>query len=351
MSLEAHVALSLGTLDLDVTIAIGAGETVALLGPNGAGKTTLLRALAGLLPLAAGTVVVDGVTLDDVAGRRHVPAERRPVGIVFQDYRLFPHLSALDNVAYGLRAQGIRPREARRRAAGQLERMGLADHAGARPAALSGGQQQRVALARALVCEPRLLLLDEPLAALDVGTRRAVRRSLRDDLAGYSGTRILVTHDPVDAMAIADRLMVLERGRIVQAGTAAEITGRPRSDYVADLVGVNLFRGRVDAGTIALEGGGSLVAPTGDMAGDVLAVVHPRAVALHREPPGGTPRNTWTGRAVSVDAEGERARVQVDGRPSIVAEVTAEAVAALDLIGGGDVWVSVKATEISVYPA
>jgi molybdate transport system ATP-binding protein len=350
MSLEARLRLTLGQLRLDVELAVGAGELVVLLGPNGAGKTTLLRALAGLVPLEDGRVVLDGVVLDDPAAGVHVPTERRPIGFVFQDYLLFPHLSALENVAFGLRARGLGRTEARRRAAGWLDRVGLAGQAGARPRALSGGQAQRVALARSMVADPRLLLLDEPLAALDAATRTALRRELRRHLASFDGSRLLVTHDPLEAIALADRLVVLEAGRITQAGTAEEVRRRPRSPYVAELVGVNLFQGRAGGGAIRLQGGGTLVA-AGDHLGEVFAAVHPRAVALHRHRPEGTPRNVWAGTADTVEVVGDRVRVRVAGPVPVVAEVTPAAAAELRLADGGPVWATVKATEVAVYPA
>jgi molybdate transport system ATP-binding protein len=350
MSLAARLRLTLGQLRLAVELAVGEGELVVLLGPNGAGKTTLLRALAGLLPLEEGRVVLDGVVLDDVAGGAHVPTERRPIGFVFQDYLLFPHLTALENVAFGLRARGLGRAEARRRAADWLGRVGLTGQAEARPRALSGGQAQRVALARALVAGPRLLLLDEPLAALDAATRSEVRRDLRRHLASFDGARLLVTHDPLEAIALADRLVVLEAGRVTQAGTAEEVRGRPRSRYVAELVGVNLFRGRGDGGAVRLEGGGTLVA-AGDHHGQVFAAVHPRAVALHRHRPEGTPRNVWAGTADTLEAAGDRVRVRVAGPVPVVAEVTPAAAAELRLADGGPVWATIKATEVAVYPA
>ncbi|HVN85476.1 MAG TPA: TOBE domain-containing protein, partial [Candidatus Binatia bacterium] len=214
----------------------------------------------------------------------------------------------------------------------------------------SGGQAQRVALARALAVGPRLLLLDEPLSALDIRTRADLRRDLRRHLDSFRGVRLLVTHDPIEAIALADRLVILEHGKVVQDGSPAAVTEQPRSQYVADLVGVNLFRGEARAGRIDLRGGGSLTVPdTGN--GDVFAVIHPRAVALHRRAPEGTPRNVWHGNVDRLDPEGDRVRVRVGGTPSIVAEVTPAAVAALQLDAGGVVWVSVKATEISTYPA
>jgi len=347
MTLEVDVDLRLGALDLEVRLDVAPGETVALLGPNGAGKTTLLRVLAGLQPFDAGHVVLDGAVLDD--GAVHVPPEARPIGMVFQDYLLFPHLSALENVAFGLRSRGVARAEARRRAGGWLERVGLGEHTGSRPRALSGGQAQRVALARALATEPRLLLLDEPLAALDASTRLETRRELRRQLAGYEGVRLVVTHDPLEAMALAERLVVMEQGKVVQAGTSQEISRRPRSRYVADLVGVNLLRGWAEGNRVVVGPAASLAVP-GAGRGEVFAVVHPRAVALHRQAPEGTPRNVWQGTADELDLEGERVRVRVGGPIPIVAEVTPAAVADLALADGGAVWVSVKATEITVYP-
>jgi molybdate transport system ATP-binding protein len=319
-------------------------EAVAVVGPNGAGKTTLLRVLAGLQPADEARIVVDG---RDIAG---LPAERRPVGVVFQDGVLFPHLSALDNVAFGLRAGGIGRRAARAEAGDWLARVGLADRADDRPGALSGGQAQRVGLARALATRPRLLLLDEPLSALDATTRVEVRRFLGAELGSFDGARVLVTHDPLEAMTLADRLVVLEAGRVVQEGSPAEVSARPRSAYVADLVGLNLFRGRADGAGNMLVAGATLHA-VGTEAGDVFAVVHPRAVALHRARPEGTPRNVWPVRVVHVERLGDRARVAVDGPLPLVAEVTPAAVDDLGLAAAQPFWASVKATEVAVYPA
>ena len=348
--LVASVEVRLGRLHLDVDLEVGPGQTIAVVGPNGAGKSTLLRALAGIEVLRGGRVVLDGRVLDDVGAGEHVPAEARAVAVLFQDDLLFPHLSALDNVAFGLRCRGAPKADANRAAAGWLDRLGLADHARSKPAQLSGGQARRVALARALVTKPRLLLLDEPLAALDASTRLETRRELRRLLESYDGMRVLVTHDPVEAASLAERLVVVEDGEVVQTGTPAEISARPRSRYVADLVGVNLLRGTAAGDRVDLPGGAVLVAP-GAGRGEVLAVVHPRAVALHRRPPDGTPRNVWPGVARSVDREGDRVRVVVGGPVPIVAEVTTAAVDELRLAEGGDVWVSVKATEVTVYPA
>ncbi len=349
MSLRAQVEVRRGTLDLNVELEIAEGEVVVLLGPNGAGKTTLLRALAGLAPIDAGRVMLDGEVLDDPAAGAWVPTERRPIGYVFQDYVLFPHLSAVENVAFGLRARGASARDARARAMQWLKSVGLGSSSEARPASLSGGQRQRVALARALAVDPRLLLLDEPLAALDATTRAEVRRDLKRHLSTFAGLRLLVTHDPLEAVALADRLIVMEEGVVVQAGSPAEVTERPRSPYVADLVGVNLLRGKADHGTIRLAGGGS-VSAAGSHQGEVFAVIRPKSVALYRSQPDGSPRNVWRGEAAGLELVGDRVRVRVGGEIPLVVEVTPAAASELALADGGQVWVSVKAMEVEVYP-
>ncbi len=350
MTLELDIALQLGALELDVALKVEEGEVVAVLGPNGAGKTTLLRAIAGLVPLSSGRIELGGRVLSDVAAGLRLRPEERSVGVVFQDHLLFPHLSVTENVAFGLRARGVRRAVARRRADAELERVQLRGFGGRRPRSLSGGQSQRVALARALAIDPALLLLDEPLAALDVEARLAVRRELRQHLERFAGPCLIVTHEPIEAMALADRLLILEHGRITQVGRPAEISRRPRSRWVAELVGLNLYRGRAREQVVEVEGGGSLIAGADGGDGEVFAVVHPRAVALHRHRPDGSPRNVWTGTIEGLEAHGDRVRVAVAGEPPIVAEVTPAAVAELDLGSGGAVWVAVKATEVDRYP-
>lgn len=359
--LDVQVALRRGTFSLDVSLKIALGETVVLLGPNGAGKTTLLRVIAGLDPFDSGRIVLDNRVLDnrvldaralDVpqSGDRtpqHVATEERQVAMVFQDHGLFPHLSALDNVAFGLRSKGMGRAESRREAQEWLERLGVADRQSAKPDALSGGQSQRVALARALAIRPRVLLLDEPMSALDVTTRVETRRVLQEQLKDYEGACLIVTHDPLEAMMLADRLVIMEDGRIVQEGSSQEIAEKPTTSYVADLVGVNLFRGHATANQVQLDGVVLTVVEKAE--GDVFAVVHPRAVSLHRNQPQGSPRNVWQGVIERLDLEGSRIRVRVGGPSPIVSEVTPSAVAELGLIEGVPVWVSVKATEISVY--
>lgn len=350
MSLDATIRVRFERLAIDVALQVASGEVVALLGPNGAGKTSVLRTIAGLLPLTIGRIAVDGTVFEDTATGEYVAPERRNLGVVFQDALLFPHMTVLDNVAAGLRFTGTSRRIARARAHEWLARIGIDELADTLPAALSGGQAQRVALARALATRPRVLLLDEPLSALDVATRADVRRELRRHLATFDGIRLLVTHDPIDALALADRLVVLERGHVVQSGSSLDVTAEPRSRYVADFVGVNWLRGRADGGVVTLTHGGSLVVPD-TIPGEVFVVVHPRAVALHRHKPEGSPRNVLAGTIVAADDEGARVRVRVALPFPLVAEVTRSAASELEVDRGGAVWVTVKATEITTYAA
>jgi molybdate transport system ATP-binding protein len=346
VSLNARVKVRHTDFALEVQLDVDPGETVAILGPNGAGKTTLLRALAGLIKVD-GRVQLAGEVLEDSAQGVRVPTEERHIGLVFQDHVLFPHLNVLDNVAFGLQAQ--RRRNAKQIALGWLEKAGLADKATSMPRELSGGQAQRVALLRTLATEPRLLLLDEPLSALDVTIRAEVRRELSRQLASFGGVRLVVTHDPLEAIALADRLVILESGKVVQSGTPGEVTARPRSRFVADLAGVNLLRGKGRGDHVELATGAAIAAPDAG-AGDVFAVIHPRAVALYLSRPEGTPRNVWQGEVEDLDLHGDRVRVRVKSPVTLVAEVTPAAVRELQLHAGAAVWVAVKATEVSVYP-
>ncbi len=349
-ALDARLLVERGAFRLDLSLTAAPGEVVALLGPNGAGKSTALRALAGLLPLTGGHLRLDGRTLEDPEQRLHTPAESRPVGVVFQDYLLFPHLSALDNVAFGPRCQGRPRREARAEAADWLERMGLAGHARAKPGSLSGGQAQRVALARALAVRPRLLLLDEPLAALDARTRLDVRSQLRRHLAEFEAVAVLVTHDPLDAMVLADRLVVIEDGHQVQSGSPTEIARHPRTDYIARLVGLNLYQGTADGRTVTLADG-TVVATTEELSGPAFVAFPPSAVTLYRTRPDSSARNVWRLNVAGLDLHGDQVRVDLTGELPLAADLTPAAVAALDLAPGTTVWASVKATQTHAYPA
>ncbi|MGW5369251.1 ABC transporter ATP-binding protein [Streptomyces sp. NPDC004009] len=343
--LDARLVVDRGDFRLDVALTAAPGDVIALLGPNGAGKTTALRALAGLLPLTGGHLRLDGASLE------RVPPESRPVGVVFQDYLLFPHLSALDNVAFGPRCRGAGKAEARAEAAAWLDRMGLAGHAGAKPRRLSGGQAQRVALARALATRPRLLLLDEPLAALDARTRLEVRAQLRRHLAEFEAVAVLVTHDPLDAMVLADRLVVVEDGQVVQQGTPAETARRPRTDYIARLVGLNLYRGRAGGHTVRLDAGPS-VTTTEDLSGPVFVAFPPSAVTLFRDrPTGASARNLWACEVAGLETHGDQIRADLTGELPLAADLTTVAAAELDLRPGASVWATVKATQTHAYPA
>jgi molybdate transport system ATP-binding protein len=339
-----------GAFRLDIELSVAPGEVVALLGPNGAGKSTALRALAGLTALSAGRIDLAGTCLDDAAAV-FVPPERRGVGVVFQDYLLFPHLNALENVAFGPRCRGLPRAQARATAQAWLARVGLAELASRRPRQLSGGQAQRVALARALAMAPNLLLLDEPLSALDARTRLDTRADLHRHLSEHAGPTLVVTHDPLDAFVLADRLVIVEKGRIVQEGDAATVTARPRTDYVARLVGLNLYRGRGDGRTVSLSADLALMAAD-TVHGDAFVAFPPAAVALHLDPPQGSPRNTWQASVTGVTRHGDNMRVQLSGGPGETsADVTPAAAAALRLTPGQQVWAAVKATETRAYPA
>lgn len=350
MTLVLHGELQRGTFAAAFELEVAAGETLALVGPNGAGKSSCVQVLAGLLPLDRGELWLGGERLEAPAAGHRVPAEQRGVGYLPQEPLLFPHRSVLDNVAFGLQARGLGKAVARTEAQAWLARVGIADLSLRRPRELSGGQAQRAALARALAPSPRLLLLDEPLAAVDASARLALRHELARHLASFAGPRVLVTHDAVDAFVLADRIAVLEQGRVVQVGTAADIGQRPRSRYVADLVGLNFLRGRVHDSLFAGENGAQLVVAT-THEGPAIATVHPRAIALFRERPSGSPRNVWQATVAGVETVPTGRRVRLAGPFSLVAEVTAASVAELGLVVGASVWIALKATEVQVGEA
>ncbi|MEU2671253.1 ABC transporter permease [Streptomyces sp. NPDC007164] len=329
-----------------LTLEAAPGTTIAVVGPNGAGKTTLLRALLGLTPRARARLSLGDTDVTEL------PPHRRQVAWVPQDGALFPHLSALTNTAYGLRAHGVSRAEARREAQQWLDRLGVGHLAHRRPAQLSGGQAQRVALARALAARPWLLLLDEPLAALDQTTRAHVRHTLRTHLAGFGGVCLIVTHDPVEAVSLADRVLVLDEGRTLQDAPPAEVTRNPRSPWVARMLGRNAWPGTAAPdGTLALAGRGRLVVADALAEGTAaLAIIAPEAVSVHHDRPGGSPRNVWPGTVRELTAVGSRLRVVIasDEAPDLVAEITPEAATELGLVEGTAVWTSVKATEVTV---
>lgn len=341
-----------GSFSERITVRAEPGGVLAVLGPNGSGKSTLLRAVAGLLPIASGRLSLGEQVLDDTKREIFVPAQQRPVGMVFQDYRLFPGMSLRDNVAFGPRMRGQAKSAARRVADTWLARMDLTEFADRRPGAVSGGQAQRAALARALAAEPELLLLDEPLAALDAQTRLQVQSRLRAHLAEFAGPVLLVTHDPLEALVLADRLLVLEGGRVVQQGAPAEVARRPATEYVARLVGLNLWSGRRDGDLVRLEQGGTIVTSGAPGQTDVLVSVRPASIGVHREEPHDTSaRNIWPGKISGMTLLTDRVRLTVDGSPTAMVDVTPMAVAEMSLAAGDGVWLSLKATDVEAYAA
>ncbi len=341
---------------LDLAFEAPAGATTVIVGESGAGKTSVLRVAAGLDRPAEGRVVLDGEVYLDTSAGIHVPPWRRNVGYVSQDYALFPHLTVAENVAFGLRAAGVPRGAVGGRVARVLERTGIAALARRRPPTLSGGQQQRAALARALVLDPRLLLLDEPLAALDLRTRREVRSELRLLLRELGTTTLYVTHSPLEALLFGERIIVIEAGRISQTGDRDDLLRHPRSRYVAELVGTNLFAGRPGApgasgATLRTADGDLAISGTEDPA-DLFVTVDPREITLHPQHPEGSAQNVFAGPILELAPEppgGERVRVVLGTRPPLVAEVTREAVTSLGLAEGRTVHASFKATGIRSY--
>ena len=346
MSIQAQVHAATGDFTIRAQLDAPAGSCTAIVGPNGAGKTTLVHVLAGLIPLQRGNVVLAGQLVDHPAQGIHVPPDRRPIALHSQHNLLFPHLSVVDNVAFGPRCAGLAARPARRRAEEWLNKVGLADLAGLRPAQLSGGQAQRVGLARAAACEPAILLLDESLASLDAETRTDVRHLLAD----IDATRVLITHDPVETRVLADQLLVMERGEIVQTGTPEEVASDPRTPWTAGLLDINLLAG-IAAGTeVALEGGLALTTAT-PMTGPVLVTFSPAAVTLSTAEPHTSARNTWQAEVARIQPESDRVRVLL-GRPvPCQVWVTPQAVGELGLSTGSQCWAALKATELTVREA
>ena len=317
------------TLSVDLTVpgrvhaaaTADAGAVIAVIGPNGAGKSTLLRAVAGLVA-CEGDVVVDGRSWSQPP----VPVRERSVGLAFQGQLLFPHLTALENVAFGPRSRGVARDEAQRTARDWLDRFGVGDLAQRRPRELSGGQAQRVSIARALATRPRLLLLDEPFAGLDIGVAAALRVELARHLAAYDGVTLLVTHDAIDALTLADTVWVLDEGRLVQVGPPRDVAAQPTTEHVARLVGLNVL-------------------PTG---GHFMSF-SPRAVTVSLTEPAGSARHRWHGPVTSLAPHGDAVRLLVSAEPDLLADVTPEAVAELRLQPGSPVWLSVKATAVRTY--
>ena len=355
-SLRARLDVPIDDFHLRSEIEVGDRATVALLGPNGSGKSTFVRCLAGLMDVPDGEIEVDGVPWLKTAAGIDLAPQERSVGVVFQDLALFPHMTALANVGYGLRARGVSRRVAESKAEEWLRRLD-AQHLARRDArSLSGGEAQKVALARALILEPSLLLLDEPLSSLDIENRAEARHLLMSVLSDVAGVKIIVTHDPVEALGMADRLAIMEAGKIVQVGAPNEISVRPRSRYAAKVAGVNLVRGvieRRDGLTLLNVAGADLVVvPSAAPAGaEAFATFPASSVTLASRRPEGSARNVFPVRVLHVEVLDGRARVALEGPVPLTAEITVQSMGELDVRPGAERWAAVKATEIEVYPA
>lgn len=343
---------------LDVSFTVGAGEVLALLGPNGAGKSTTAAVIAGLLRGDPATVRVGDQTLTDTSRGVFVPVHQRRVGLLSQDPLLFPHMNALDNVRFATGRATSRRRRDRARALGWLAQVGGADLAERMPGELSGGQAQRVALARALAAEPEVLVLDEPLAGLDVAAAAAVRAQLRPVLSQGGRASVLITHDLLDVLGLADRVAVLEDGRIAESGTPADVLAAPRSAFGARIAGVNAVRGVMVSPGVLVNGGQSwhgVAAEPLDRGADAVAVFAPASVAVYLEQPHGSPRNCIFVSVRALEVVGGVVRVRgvaVDDETAVIAAaVTPEAVADLRIGVGDRVWFTVKAQEIGIHGA
>jgi molybdate transport system ATP-binding protein len=350
MSVTFAGTVDLGRFSLDAAFSCGPGETVALVGPNGSGKTTALHALCGLRRLTHGRIDLDGRVLDDPANRVWVPPERRDAGVVFQNLLLLPHLSVLDNVAYGPRRHGYDAPGARRLAMTWLERLGIAALAGERPVALSGGQAQRVALARAFVREPKLLLLDEPLSALDSATRLEVRCELHRFLADFRGSTLFVAHDIVDVIVLADRVVVFNDGHVAQVCTPTELERRPRTRHAAALVGTNLLRGHRHGRLIELGPGASVPYERVGPDGPVDVVVAPRHISVREAAhPDESRPGAWNAPLAGLEAGAGDVLVRVGGPVPLAARIPLESLRDLQLRPGAMVQVTVDPAAVDVH--
>lgn len=344
-----HLSARVAARDLDLSLDVHDGQVVAVLGPNGAGKSSLLALVAGLLRPDEGRAELDGHVLFDVGAGRGgtwMPPHARSTALLAQEPLLFPHLDALDNVAFAPKCAGMRTTDARQAARRWLAEVDALDLADRRPAQLSGGQAQRVAIARALAAAPRLLLLDEPMAALDVDVAPALRQVLRRVLAGRAA--VLVTHDVLDALVLADRVVVVDGGRVVESGPTREVLTRPRSAFTARVAGLNLVSGTAADGGVETPDGTVVHGAAGDAVPrqPAVAVFRPAAVSVFISRPGGSPRNVLAVRVSELEPHGDQVRVRAG---ELAADVTAPVVAELDLVPGADVFFVVKASEVDVY--
>ncbi|MBM3473151.1 MAG: ABC transporter ATP-binding protein [Armatimonadetes bacterium] len=350
--LEAQVRKRLREFDLCIALRVQAGETLAIIGPSGAGKTSVLGLIAGLMAPDEGRIVVGERVLFDSAQRVNLPPEKRHLGYVLQEYALFPHLTVLRNIEYGMEARGMSRDEVARRATETMRMLGITHLAGIRPGRISGGERQRVALARAIAASGDALLLDEPLAALDAQTRQMARGDLRRVIRSVGLPAIFVTHDYVDALAFGDQICVIDRGEVVQMGTQEDLLLRPKAKFVAEFMGVNFLHGTAqqpEDGLCKVLVDGTEVSTTVDQPGEVFLAFSPADVTLSLEPPAGSARNVFPARVTGLLQLGGRIRIDLDAGFPLVAELTPDSVARLHLDIGSQVHASFKATAVEAY--
>ncbi|MYG94608.1 MAG: ABC transporter ATP-binding protein [Acidimicrobiia bacterium] len=346
MNIQAEIQAAVGAFCIQAVIDTQSGSCTVIVGPNGAGKTTLIHVLAGLIPLRKGKVVLAGQVVDNPARNIRVPPNHRPIALQTQPNLLFPHLNVIENVAFGARCSGLNTRLARQRAEKWLHKVGMADMANLFPTHLSSGQAQRVGLARAAACQPNILLLDEPLTSLDAETRTNMRHLLTD----IKTTRVLITHDPIEIRLLADQLLVMEKGEIIQAGTPEEVAADPRTQWTAKLLDINLLTGTATGTEVTLNNGFILTTTT-PLTGPVLITFPPTAVTLSTAEPHTSARNTWQAQVARIQPEGDRVRVILDTPIPCRVWVTLQAVNELRLNTGTRCWAALKASELTVRNA
>lgn len=334
---------------VDAAFDVPAGRTAALLGPNGAGKSTVVSVIAGIAPLKAGFITLGDRVLDEPDSGVFVPPADRRIGVVFQDALLFQHMDVQQNIEFGPKSVKRDPDQSRRLIELWIDRLDLDSLRKRRPSELSGGETQRVAIARTLVTEPELLILDEPLAAIDASARPRIRRILADFLDGFGGPAIVITHDPAEAFLLADDVLIIEDGRMTQCGSPEDIRMKPATRYAADLAGVNMMIGTAAGGTVVV-GNHTLHIADSHVTGEVVITVRPQAISLHRHKPEGSARNSWQTTVRRVETHGEIVRVATGGPLELTAEVTTSGASDVGVAVGEPVWASIKATEIDVVP-
>jgi len=350
--LQVDLRKQLREFELRIAFTVRAGETLVIIGPSGSGKTSILAQIAGLFDPDEGRIAVGDRVLFDAARRLSVPPEQRHLGYVLQEYALFPHMTVLKNIEYGMEARGMGRDDITRRGAETMRMLGITHLAGVRPTRISGGERQRVALARAIAAGGEALLLDEPLAALDAQIRQNARGDLRRVIRSVGVAAVFVTHDYVDALAFGDQICVLDRGEVVQMGAQEDLLLRPKARFVAEFMGVNFLHGTAqppkDGVSKVLVPGGEVSAIL-DEPGEVFLAFSPADVTLSSKPPAGSAQNVFPARVTALLQLGGRIRIDLDAGFPLVAELTPDSVARLHLEIGSQVYASFKATAIEAY--